>query len=165
MVPPLSVGRGKSGQQVPHPRVDVRRGAPEGRKAGLVGVGSRCRVGNAPVDAPRVLFELRAALTRPVAQRDHGIESATFQAGETSWLLISQVDAELRGHALHGTRMQVWFGTGARARHVQRPSRVVTKQSFGDRGPSAVTGTHEQPGRFVGPAWSAPAKWRHGVLT
>ena len=54
----LVVGGGEDRQQVPDTGVDVCRGALERGVAGLIGVVGGGRVGDAPVDPPRVVREL-----------------------------------------------------------------------------------------------------------
>ena len=83
----------------------------EGGVAGLVGVAGRGRVGDAPVDAPRVVGELGADLADLVAQGDHVVEPAAGEGVQVAGALAGDVDAVAR-RAAPGRRRGAGRGLG-----------------------------------------------------
>jgi hypothetical protein len=105
----------------------------EGGVAGLVGVAGRGRVGDAPVDPPRLVAELGAGLAGLVAQRDHVVEPAAGKGVQVLGGPVGDVDAERLAQDPHGVGVQAGFGPAAGAGDGHAAGGVVAQQGFGDR--------------------------------
>src|SRR4051812_5624527 len=84
-------GRGEDGELIPDPGVELNREVLEDGAAGVVVAARRRRVGDAPVDAPRVMGKAEPGLTGSVAQRDHLVEPTPGKRVEMPWLMAGDV--------------------------------------------------------------------------
>src|SRR3954452_6572928 len=137
---------GEDEEQVSDAGVDRGRRTSEDGVVVLVGAVVSGRVGDAPVDEPRLVAEAGADLADLVTEADHVVEPAVGQRAQMPWMVLGDVDAVLLTQDSHGGGVDVWPGPAAGAGCPDPACGLVAQERLRHRGARAVARTGEQHG-------------------